>query len=58
MKLYYHPVSTTSRPVVLFAAESGIDLDLEIVDLFTGAQYQPPYREDQSEPPGAGAGGR
>ncbi|MEO8674407.1 MAG: glutathione S-transferase N-terminal domain-containing protein, partial [Casimicrobiaceae bacterium] len=43
MKLYYHPVSTTSRPVVLFAAESGIDLDLEVVDLFTGAQYQPPF---------------
>jgi len=43
MKLYYHPVSTTSRPIVLFAAESGIDLDLEIVDLFTGAQYQPPF---------------
>jgi glutathione S-transferase len=43
MKLYYHPVSTTSRPVLLFAAESGIDLDLEIVDLFTGAQYQPAY---------------
>ena len=43
MKLYYHPVSTTSRPVVLFAAESGIDLDLQIVDLFTGAQYQAPF---------------
>jgi len=43
MKLYYHPVSTTSRPVVLFAAESGIALDYEIVDLFTGAQYQPEY---------------
>jgi len=43
MKLYYHPVSTTSRPVVLFAAEEGIDLDLEIVDLFTGAHYKPEY---------------
>jgi glutathione S-transferase len=43
LKLYYHPVSTTSRPVLLFAAESGIDLDLEIVDLFTGAQYRPAY---------------
>ena len=43
MKLYYHPVSTTSRPIVLFAAESGIDLDYELVDLFTGAQYQPEY---------------
>jgi len=43
MKLYYHPISTTSRPVVLFAAESGINLELEVVDLFTGAQYKPEY---------------
>jgi glutathione S-transferase len=43
MKLYYHPVSTTSRPIVLFASESGIALDYQIVDLFTGAQYQPEY---------------
>jgi len=43
MKLYYHPVSTTSRPVVLFAHESGIELDYQLVDLFTGAQYQPEY---------------
>ena len=43
MKLYYHPVSTTSRPIVLFATESGIDLDYQLVDLFTGAQYQPEY---------------
>ncbi|HEX7273390.1 MAG TPA: glutathione S-transferase family protein [Casimicrobiaceae bacterium] len=43
MKLYFHPVSTTSRPVVLFANESGIDLDYQLVDLFTGAQYQPEY---------------
>ncbi|HZR01757.1 MAG TPA: glutathione S-transferase family protein [Burkholderiales bacterium] len=43
MKLYFHPASTTSRPVVLFATESGIDLQYEIVDLFTGAQYKPEY---------------
>ena len=43
MKLYYHPVSTTSRPVVLFARESGIELDYQVVDLFTGAQYKPDY---------------
>ena len=43
MKLYHHPVSTTSRPVVLFASESGIALDYQIVDLFTGAQYQPEF---------------
>ena len=43
MKLYFHPVSTTSRPIVLFAQESGIDLDYEVVDLFTGAQYGPAF---------------
>jgi len=43
MKLYYHPVSTTCRPIMLFAAESGIALDMELVDLFTGAQYQPAF---------------
>jgi glutathione S-transferase len=43
LKLYYHPVSTTSRPIVLFAEESGIKLDYELVDLFTGAHYQPEY---------------
>lgn len=43
MKLYYHPVSTTSRPVMLFAAESGIALDMQVVDLFTGEHMQPPY---------------
>ena len=43
MKLYYHPVSTTSRPIVLFAAESDIKLDHQVVDLFTGEQYQPEY---------------
>ena len=43
MKLYYHPVSTTSRPVMLFAAEAGIPLDYEVVDLLTGAQYQPAF---------------
>jgi glutathione S-transferase len=43
VKLYYHPISTTSRPVLLFAAESGIELELQVVDLFTGAQYQPEY---------------
>jgi glutathione S-transferase len=43
MKLYMHPVSMTSRPVRLFAAESKIAMDEEIVDLMTGAHLQPPY---------------
>jgi glutathione S-transferase len=43
MKLYYHPASTTSRPIVLFAAESGIDIDLHLVNLFTGEHYNDAY---------------
>jgi glutathione S-transferase len=43
MKLYMHPVSTTSRPVRLFAADNNIALDEEVVDILTGAHMQPPY---------------
>jgi glutathione S-transferase len=43
MKLYFHPTSTTCRPILLFAAESGIPLDLQLVDLFTGEHLQPAY---------------
>ena len=43
MKLYYHPVSTTSRPILLLAADDGIALDHEVVDLFTGAHLQPAF---------------
>jgi glutathione S-transferase len=43
MKLYYHPVSTTCRPIMLLANEAGIKLDYELVDLFTGAQYKPEF---------------
>lgn len=43
MKIYYHPASTTSRPVMLFAAENGIEAEFQLVDLFTGEHYQPPY---------------
>jgi glutathione S-transferase len=43
MKLYCHPGSTTSRAVMLFAAEQNIALDQQVVDLFTGEQYRPEY---------------
>lgn len=43
MKLYYHPASTTSRPVLLLAAAQGIPLEMQVVDLFTGEHYQPPF---------------
>ena len=43
MKLYFHPASTTSRPLMLFAAEANIPLEYQVVDLFTGEHYKPPY---------------
>ena len=36
MRLYYHPASTTSRMIMLFGSEQGIDPDYKVVDLFTG----------------------
>ena len=43
MKLYYHPVSTVSRPVVLFAADNAIALDYQVIDLMTGEHQKEPY---------------
>jgi glutathione S-transferase len=43
MRLYYHPVSTTCRPILQFAAENGITFDLQVVDLFKGEHLQEPY---------------
>jgi len=43
MKLYYHPVSTVSRPIVLFAADNGIKLDYQTVDLMTGEHLKEQY---------------
>jgi glutathione S-transferase len=43
MKLYYHPASTTSRIVTMFAAEEGVQLDLQVVDLFTGEHLKPEF---------------
>jgi glutathione S-transferase len=43
MKLHFHPVSTSSRPVVLFCAESKIPVELVVVDLMTGAHCKEPF---------------
>jgi glutathione S-transferase len=43
MKLYCHPVSTTSRPVMLFVLENNIDAPFQVVDLFTGEHFKPPF---------------
>jgi glutathione S-transferase len=43
MKLYFHPVSTTSRTVTLFCAEANIAYEPVIVDLLTGAHLKEPF---------------
>jgi glutathione S-transferase len=43
MKLYYDPISTTSRPVMLFIAEHGLEVELVHVSLMAGAQHDPAY---------------
>src|SRR5438046_9912798 len=40
MKLYYHPVSTTSRPGWLFLAEHGIACALKVAAFMKGEHYQ------------------
>lgn len=35
LRLHYDPASTTCRPVILFASESNIALDYQLVDLFS-----------------------
>jgi glutathione S-transferase len=43
MKLYFHPVSTASRPVMLFCAEAKIAYEPIVVDLMTGAHHKEPF---------------
>jgi len=44
MKLYYDPISTTSRPVMLFLAEHELPVELVHVDLMAGAQHDEAFR--------------
>jgi glutathione S-transferase len=43
MKLYCDPISTVSRPVMLFAAENGIAYDRVHVDLMNNENREPAY---------------
>lgn len=43
VKLYHHPISTTSRSVMLFIAEQRIPVDMHVVDLFSGEHVQAAY---------------
>ena len=45
MRLHYHPVSTTSRPVVLLVQENNLPVELKLVDLMKGEHVQPPFSE-------------
>jgi len=45
VKIYYHPVSTTSRMVMMCTGELGIQADYQVVDLLTGEHLKPPYSE-------------
>jgi glutathione S-transferase len=43
LKLYYHPASTTCRPIMLLAAADKIAVDYQLIDLFGGENYQPAF---------------
>lgn len=43
MKIYYHPVSTTSRALMLFVAEEKLPVEFQLVDLMKGEHYQPEF---------------
>lgn len=43
MKLYCDPISTTSRPVLMFVAEQGLDVEIVKVDLMAGGHMDPAY---------------
>lgn len=43
MKLYCDPISTTSRPVMLFIAEHGLEVEFVHVDLMSGGHQDPAY---------------
>jgi glutathione S-transferase len=43
MKLYMHPISTTSRPVLHFIADNNIDIELRVVDILKGEHYGEAY---------------
>ena len=43
MKLYMHQASTTSRAVLLFIADNALQVDLQVVDLFTGEHLREPF---------------
>jgi glutathione S-transferase len=43
MRLYYHPLSSNSRRVLLTVYHLGLNLELNVVDLLRGEQKTPEY---------------
>jgi len=43
MKLYCDPISTTSRPILMFVAEQGLDVEVVHVDMMAGGHQDPAY---------------
>lgn len=43
LKIYYHPASTVSRPVMMFLEDSGVPAEFQLVDLFTGEHLGPAF---------------
>jgi glutathione S-transferase len=45
MKIHYHPASTTSRPLMLFAADQGLEAQFVLVDILTGEHLGETYAQ-------------
>jgi len=45
MKLYIHPVSTTSRPIRLLIAEKKLPIEEQVVDILSGEHTKPPFSD-------------
>lgn len=41
MRLYMHPASTTSRPILLFIADHNLDVEQRLVNIKSGEQHEP-----------------
>lgn len=44
MKLYCHPLTTTTRPLLLFIGETGAEVDVQVVDIRASEHLQPAFR--------------
>ena len=43
MKLYTYPASPVCRPIAMFIADHGMEIEQQVIDLMTGEQNQPAF---------------